>query len=187
MTRIADSRPAVLALIVACSGLEVEFSDLQRPRRPEDFRTIILLSFSEPRALSGLRRKMTFDVGADDNFETVRGSKAVTLSIHCESYEEGAPRIAFETLELVRDRLHFTSSIDALNAAGFGLIRTERLADLSEDRGDRWASIALLDVQLSFETVEVNPVPTGVIEIVNVGGLLVEGTNEIPVDFVAER
>lgn len=108
-----------------------------------------------------------YDDEAEDVFETITGNRRFVLQVQARVLEHEDDLWAMQTLERLRTRLQWRSSLDALLAVNVALVEVRQAIKASATYDKRVWSIANMDVVLASSVNDANPIPVGWIEHVN--------------------
>lgn len=89
--------------------------------------------------------------------QTTQGWREFTLRIRVTTYDQRPVLVARTYLEMVRDRMAWDSTRDALAALSLGFVEALSLTDLSAPRDSRIASIASLDLRFNLASADTDP------------------------------
>lgn len=125
----------------------------------------------------------------DELQETIYGLRRVTLNLQANMSEVSDGSWAVGLLESIRTRLRRRSVIDALLDLNVGIVRILAAQDISTRAQQHMQSRASMDVLLTMVASDMDPVPTGWVQSVEITSLLedVDGTTlPVPPNYTNE-
>ncbi len=157
---LADEETALEALIRALSPVPI-VAWLDKPRAFGG--TFLLLSTLGESGNEGRDElRAVFDEGP--RLYTAIGRRTFTLSIKCESFDQGRGKTAAAYLSKLRLRFAFQSSKAALVAANVGMVKIEPVRELPVFGDMRAVSVAVMDLHLRRVAIEADANTYGTID-----------------------
>lgn len=143
---IQDGLPAILSSISGVAVPDITWMEVTNTwANPIRIKLKVLGGL---RALGVDERRMSYDVGTDENTERVYGGRVITISIMCETQDQDLADSGYALADKIRTRLRRTDVLHRLReeaCLGLSEVLAIRLEDYT-DAHDRQRSLAILDV-----------------------------------------
>lgn len=177
-------RKALYDWLHESTGLAVSWARQGGPRLPYPHGILDVIAEAQ---IGHDEVRRTLDVDSGKLVPTVYGNRVVTVQASIYTIQPGststAPMPAREYLSRARTALRMPNRADAFRAVGLGLNQALGTVQLDDNDGDRWLSVAIMDVTFNLTSTYTDPlVVDDYIETVESAGTLDNNGQAIDLD-----